>query len=279
MPNIVKQSLINQVQGIFNDGSRGEMPVVRQTDGLFGPDSVTWRVHGDVTSMMVGGVAALLMQMLHPKVLAGVWDHSDFRHDMHGRLRRTARFIALTTYGSRTEAEQAFARVRAIHKHVGGKLHDGSSYHANDEDLLLWVHATETLCFLDAWRRYSEPSMSIADQDRYFAETAIMARELGAGSVPTSRSAMLALIAQMRVDLQVDERTREVRKLVLNQSTSNLLSAPVQKLLGQAAVDLLPRWARRMHGLHSNPLVRPMVRSGTFGVAHTLRWAFTPTAG
>ncbi|HEX2941367.1 MAG TPA: oxygenase MpaB family protein, partial [Rhodopila sp.] len=93
----VKQAIATQVVGLFNDRSRGERPVVRRPDGLFGPRAVAWRVHGDVTSMMVGGISALLMQMLHPSVLAGVWDHSSFRSDMQGRLRRTARFIAVTT--------------------------------------------------------------------------------------------------------------------------------------------------------------------------------------
>ena len=93
----LKQAIAEGVVAIFNDTSRGERPVQRRTDGLFGPQSVAWRVHGDVSSMMVGGVAGLLLQMLHPAVLAGVWDHSNFRADMHGRLRRTARFIALTT--------------------------------------------------------------------------------------------------------------------------------------------------------------------------------------
>ena len=87
----------------------------RRPDGLFGPESVAWRVHGDVTCMMVGGIAGLMLQMLYPAVLAGVWDHSRFRDDLAGRLRRTARFIALTTYGSREQAEAAIARVRGIH--------------------------------------------------------------------------------------------------------------------------------------------------------------------
>jgi hypothetical protein len=71
-------------------------------------------MHGDVTTMMVGGIAALLLQMLHPGVLSGVWDHSNFRGDMLGRLRRTARFISITTYAGRKDAEAAIAKVRAI---------------------------------------------------------------------------------------------------------------------------------------------------------------------
>lgn len=112
----VKKAIAAEVVSLFNDRSRGERPVARRPDGLFGPQSVAWRVHGDVTSMMLGGIAGLLLQMLHPSVLAGVWDHSNFRADMQGRLRRTARFIALTTYGGQDEARAVIARVRGIHE-------------------------------------------------------------------------------------------------------------------------------------------------------------------
>ena len=108
----------DQVSALFNDRRAGDKPVVRSQNSLFGRHSVAWRVHGDVTAMMVGGVTGLLLQMLHPAVLAGVWDHSNFRADMQGRLRRTARFIALTTYGERDEATAALARVNAIHRRV-----------------------------------------------------------------------------------------------------------------------------------------------------------------
>jgi len=164
-------------------------------------------------------------------VLAGVWDHSRFRHDMLGRLRRTARFIALTTYGGREEAEAAIAQVRAIHEHVRGTLPDGRAYAANDPRLLAWVHVTEAVSFLDGWIRYGEPAMPAADQDRYFAEIAVIAHALGAD--------------------------------------------PVQRSRVRAAVDLLPRWAREMHGLPDLTLGRPIVRSAASGLARTLRWAFS----
>ncbi len=94
---LLRHMLVTRVRSLFNDRSKGEAPVMRSPDALYDPASAIWRVHGDVTTMMIGGVAALLMQMLHPAALAGVWDHSNFRHDMLGRLRRTARFIAVTT--------------------------------------------------------------------------------------------------------------------------------------------------------------------------------------
>jgi uncharacterized protein (DUF2236 family) len=270
----LKQAIASQVVAVFNDRARGEKPVRRRPDGLFGPRSVAWRVHGDVTSMMVGGMAALLLQMLHPAVLAGVWDHSSFRADMSGRLRRTARFIALTTYGGPAEAQAAIDQVRRIHEHVTGTLPDGTPYRANDPAALAWVHVTGAVSFLDAWRRYTEPGMSPADQDRYFHEMAVVATGLGADPVPHSRAEAQALIDAMRPLLRCDARTRDVAGVLLHQRASHRLAEPLQMLTVQAAEDLLPDWARRMHGLPP-PLGRPLIRAGTLGIARAVRWAFT----
>jgi uncharacterized protein (DUF2236 family) len=270
----IKDAIATGVVALFNDRSRGEKPVRRRPDGLFGPQSVAWRVHGDVTSMMVGGISGLLLQMLHPAVLAGVWDHSRFRADMRGRLRRTARFIALTTYGSRAEAEAVIARVRGIHDHVRGVLPDGQPYAANDPSLLAWVHLTETTSFLNAWVRYAEPAMPAAEMDRYFAEMAVVGEALGADPIPRSRAVARVLFKEMRPQMRCDSRTREVARLVMTQPMPNPMAEPLQALTVQAGIDLLPDWARRMHGLHNPILGRPLVRAGTLGVAQTVRWAF-----
>lgn len=271
----LKRALVGQVRAVFNDQAKGEKPVVRQPDGLFGPQSVVWRVHGDLITMMVGGVTALLLQMLHPAVLAGVWDHSTFRGDMLGRLRRTARFIAVTGYDSREAAEAAIAKVREVHTRVRGTLPDGTPYAADDPRLLAWVHVTEAVSFLGAWIRYAEPRMSEADQDRYFAEFAIIAEALGADPIPRTRAGAEALIAEMRSELAVDERTREVARMVLDQPAPNPAVKPVQEMIFHAAVDLLPDWAREMHGLPGPGIARPAVRLGTRAAAGTMRWAFS----
>ena len=269
-----KQAIAREVTALFNDRDRGERPVTRRPDGLFGPRSVAWRVHGDVVGMMVGGVGGLLLQALHPAVLAGVWDHSNFRADMHGRLRRTARFIALTTYGSRDEAEGVIARIRRIHDRVTGTLPDGTPYLANDPALLAWVHVTETTTFLGAYLRYADPRLSRADQDRYLAEMAQVGAALGADPVPRSRAAARALIAATRPALRCDARTREVAGFLMHQKAATPAAEPLQALTMRAGVDLLPDWARRMHGLDRPLFSVPLVRAGTFGMAQTLRWAF-----
>ncbi|MBB5718025.1 uncharacterized protein (DUF2236 family) [Stakelama sediminis] len=270
----VKKLLVGRVRALFNDTARGEKPVQRKEDGLFGSGSVAWRVHADVTSMMIGGISALLLQMLHPRALAGVWDHSDFRHDTLGRLRRTARFIALTTYGGREEAETALARVRSIHDRVHGTLPDGTAYDANDPHLLTWVHVTEAVSFLNGWIRYGEPDMPAADQDRYFKEVAQIAARLGATDIPESRTEATLYIESMRKELVCDDRARTVARFLLKQPSPQLAAAPFHAVTLRAGIDLLPEWARRMHGLSPGPLSAPLVRIGATGMARTLRWAF-----
>ena len=269
----VRKALVRQVRKTFNDQSKGEKPIPASDDALFARGSVIRRVHGDVTTMMVGGIAALLTQMLHPKALAGVWDHSDVAEDQLGRLRRTARFIARTTYGHRDDALAAIAKVKSIHEHVNGALPDGTRYDATDPWLLAWVHVAGAINFLDGWRRYGEPRMSKSDQDRYFAESGEIARLLDADPVPRTRREAERLIHEFERELHADRRTITFRDLVLKAPAPSLREAPVQSLLMRAAVDLMPGFAREMHGLEP-PLAPPVIRGATLGLASTLRWAF-----
>ena len=269
----VRRALVRQVRSTFNDQSRGERPVPSSDDALFPRGSVIRRVHADVTSMMVGGIAALLTQMLHPKALGGVWDHSDVAEDQLGRLRRTARFIAVTSFGHRDSAQAAIDRVKAIHEQVRGTLPDGTEYRATDPWLLAWVHVAGATNFLDGWRRYAEPRMSRADQDDYFAQSGEVARLLDADPVPRTRTEAERLVAEFHHELRSDDRSRAFRDLVLHAPAPSIAEAPVRSLLMSAAVDLMPDFARDMHGL-DKPTFAPVIRGATFGFASTLRWAF-----
>lgn len=153
--------------------------------GLFGPQSVIWQVHRDFTPMLCGGVSALLLQMLHPLALAGVWDHSNFREDMIGRLRRTSQFVSVTTFGPTAEAERLIAKVKAIHLRVTGVGSDGTPYAASDPALLTWVHVAESSRFLASHLRYRNPHLSRDLQDQYYREAARIAAALGATAIPS----------------------------------------------------------------------------------------------
>lgn len=240
--------------------------------GLFGPGSAAWRVHSDFTAMITGGIAALFLQMLHPRALAGVWDHSRWREDTFGRLKRTAQFVGGTTYGGTAEAERLIARVRGIHAHVRGALPDGTPYSADDPDLLAWVHVTEMRCFLEARLRYGPGGLEAGDEDRYFAETALIARKLGATWLPETLAGTDGYLARVRSELRFDDRTRQVAGALLRQSAPNPLVAPAGRLFLRAGIALLPHWAARMHGFE-RPTLTPASAWALHRLAGTLRWA------
>lgn len=241
--------------------------------GLFGPDSVSWQVHGDFTSMLVGGISALLLQALHPLALAGVWDHSNFRQDLLGRLRRTGQFISGTTYGARADADWLIDKVKRIHLHVTGTAPDGRAYAASDPVLLTWVHVAEVSSFLRAHLRYRNPQLSEADQDRYYAEIALIAERLGATHVPRSRAEVAAYLTTVRPELRCDERALEIVRILLNAPAPNALAAPAAKLFMQAGIELLPDWAQSMLGQPISPTQRRAIRAGVHSLAPMLRWA------
>src|SRR5471032_2804989 len=242
--------------------------------GLFGPDSVCWRVHADFTSMMTGGISALLLQALHPLALAGVWDHSTFRTDILGRLRRTATFIAGTTYGNRHDALALIERVKRIHLGVTGVAPDGRPYRASDPHLLTWVHVAEVSSFLKAHLRYVNPLLPREAQDRYYAETSTIAEMLGATNVQKSCTEIDRYLASMQPQLEASDRTREVMKVLMNAPAPSVAMKPASSLILNAGVDLLPDWAQSMLGFGAlAPLRRAWTRPGVRMIAPLIRWS------
>ena len=212
--------------------------------------------------------------MLHPAALAGIWDHSAFREDMIGRLRRTARFIAITTFADQGEALASIAHVKAIHARVKGSLPDGAAYSASDPKLLAWVHACEAWCFLEAWLRFGDPALSLQDKNAYVSQSGRVAALLGADPVPATRAELVALIAAYKPCLRANERTREARRIVVNPPGLSPSAKLLHRILTNAAIGLLPDWARRMHGLPYRPLDEFEAAAGATAIARALRWAF-----
>ena len=241
------------------------------------PDSVVRRVHADLPPMLIGGLAALLLQMLHPLAMTGVDRHSSFREDPLGRLERTATFLGTTTFLSRDEAEVAIARVRRIHKRVNGTASDGRAYSAADPALLAWVHAAEVQSFLAATRVYGTARLTLDEEDAYLADMARVAEDLGAGDVPTSRRALDAYLAAVRPELAYSPEARRARRFVLRGASRWPHERAAYGLLVAAAIGVLPGWARRQLRLPALPAgdalaVRPAARVLSVG----LRWAAPP---
>jgi uncharacterized protein (DUF2236 family) len=230
-------------------------PDVLQPRGLFAPDSVTWRVHGNPTSALVGGLRALLIQSLHPLAMAGVAQHSDYRRRPLGRLQRTAEYVATTTFGTLEQAEAAAARVRRVHRRVQGvDPVTGRPYSAEDPETQAWIHTVEVHSFLAAHRVYGHgPRLTRAEQDRYFAENVRVATLLGTpeAAVPASVDEVRAFFARMRPGLCVSDAARDAITFVAEPPLTPDLApywVPL-RILGRAAVALVPRDLRRLAGL------------------------------
>lgn len=227
-----------------DDGPRDE--------GLFGPGSVTWRVHAHPV-MLVGGLRALLIQALHPHAMAGVADHSDYEVSPNRRLRRTGAYVTTVTYGDTDAAEEAGALVRRVHTHIHGlDPVTGTRYSAEDPDVLLWVHCVEVHSFLAAYRTYGG-RLSPEEQDRYLAEQVRAAELVGipAADVPASRAEMREYFASVAPRLCVTRASRRTMEFLVNPPSGPFLEPmrPGWWLVAAAAVGLMPRELRRLYGV------------------------------
>lgn len=237
--------------------------------GLFGPGSVTWRVHAS-PAMLIGGMRALIVQALHPLAMAGVFEHSDFRERPLFRLRRTAEYVATTTFGDTATAEAAGARVRAIHRHIRGTDPvTGREYSAEDPATLLWVHCVEVHSFLAAFKAYGG-RIAARDQDRYLAESARSAALVGIdpADVPPTRADMRDYFASVLPSLCVSQGTLTAIGFVASPPlTRELLPyAPALRVSASAAVSLVPRHLRRLAGI-DRPWAADALTRATVGAA------------
>lgn len=227
--------------------------------GLFGPGSVTWRVHGDPI-MWIAGLRALLLQALHPAAMAGVLTHSDFRADPWGRLFRTADYVGVVSFGSLAEVEAIGARVRSIHGKVRGlDPETGVSYRADDPHLLRWVHCSEVESFLTTYQR-AGGRLTTDEVDTYYAEQTRAAAVVGLDpdTVPATAAEMAGYFEAIRDELGADRRTRGLARYVLAPPMPRWVqlvtpARPAWATAAGLAVALLPTWARRMYGVRTPP--------------------------
>jgi uncharacterized protein (DUF2236 family) len=278
---------IEQVRGQALIQVRRSMGMTRQPPppcldadvAYFDPDSVVRRIHGDLPSMLIGGLSALLFQMLHPLAMAGVAQHSNYRQDPLGRLERTAMFLGTTTFGTVDEAAAAIERVRRVHVRVKGVASDGRSYSAADPDLLTWVHVAEVASFLAASRVYAPVPPTRREADEYLTQMAKVAVALGAVDVPRSMVELEAYFAAVRPRLRLTTEARTARNFVLRGVGRWPHEVATYGLLVGAAQGVMPGWARRQMRLPTVPAgdllaVRPSARL----LGQAFRWVVAPAA-
>ena len=238
--------------------------------GLFGPESVTWRVHREPV-LMLGGLRALFLQSLHPRAVSGVMQNSNFRHDPWGRLMRTVEYVATTIYGTTAEATAAGRRVRALHARltaVDGAT--GERFRINEPALLRWVHVTEVDSYAETARR-AGLRLTALDWDGYWDEQRRRAALVGLdpAGVPGSRAEVADYFRSVRPQLRMTREAAETLRFLSWppvppwqpaagwRSVLARLGGPPLRLAGlgiaAAAFALLPPWARRLYGAFGLP--------------------------
>jgi uncharacterized protein (DUF2236 family) len=237
-------------------GQPGALPPA--DDGLFGPESVTWRVMGNPV-MWVAGFRALYLQALHPEVMRGTWQNTAFARpgEAWGRFVRTTEFVRTRTYGSLAEVERAGRRVRKLHACLRGVAEDGTRYRLDEPALLLWVHCCEIGSYADVARR-SGVRLGTGGLDAFVDEQRRSAAVVGLdpAGVPASMAELDDYFAQARARLRL---TPEARSALLRSLNPPLPAAylPLKVVvppLTALAFASLPRWARRLYGMPGTPL-------------------------
>ncbi len=245
--------------------------------GYFGPDSVTWRVNGD-QSMALGGMRALLIQSLHPLVMAGFDDNTVGFDDIWGRIQRTGDWVGKVTYGTTAEADRAGRILRRVHASLpeGVEPESGLRYRVDDPALLRWVHVAEVESFLSTYRRCGG-LLHPGDGDRYVDEMRASAALVGIDPETVPRTE--AEIADYYVDVRPQLRLSEVAR----RNTTRFFVPPMPRWVSRATparpawaglvavgMSMLPPWARRLYGLPGLPTTDLLATVNGFAVRRLL---------
>ncbi len=264
----VQDAVVSALSSLF---SHGPTPLENTLDyrgdsGLLGPDSVSWRVIGDA-AVFVGGIRALVIQAAHPEVVAGVEDHSAYRHDPLGRLSRTSVYVTETTYGAMPEVEAAVQVVRQAHRPVHGTSERNLPYSASRPEMAAWVHNVLTDSFLAAYQAYGPEPLSPADADRFVAEQSRIGALLDAKPLPQAADELSAWILDHPDRQPTKGQTNAIEFL-----RSPPLSPPIKigyRLLFDAALATVPNDLLSQLGLEAPRSAATIGRRSTTA----LRWA------
>ncbi|NUT35515.1 MAG: DUF2236 domain-containing protein [Hamadaea sp.] len=244
--------------------------------GLFGPESITWRVHADPI-LLVSAPRALLLQALHPRAIAGVMQNSDFKNDPWGRLGRTITYVATVVYGTSAQAEAAGRRIRSIHAAMTARdLETGEEFRVDEPELLRWVHVTEVDSFVTTAQR-AGLGLTADEVDRYYTEQKRAAALVGLdpASVPGTAAEVADYYAAVRPALRTTSEAMDVlRFLVSPPMPYGLGLTPVRLAwwsFSALGVGLLPRWARRLYLLPGLPTTDLSATASAYTLRQAMR--------
>ena len=219
------------------------------SEWLFGPGSMMWKVNRE-SVLLLGGRAALLMQLAHPLVAAGVHDHSDFRSDSLGRLRRTLDVMLSLIFGDVATAEKMMERVNTVHSHVRGTAADGREYSAHDPQLAKWVFTTLVYTSTGVYEACFA-KLSDEESQQLYDESLVIARLFGIPdeNMPPTRRELMAWMHQMidSDEIEVTPLARELASEVLR--PIRIVPTRVAEAAAIVTRSLLPEKIRVGYGL------------------------------
>jgi uncharacterized protein (DUF2236 family) len=256
------QRRLDAVAGALLNSQKGRPVDFTRPPGeaaLFPPDSLSWRIFKNPVALLIGGIAAVILELAEPAVRTGVWEHSRFRQDPMGRLQRTGLAAMVTVYGARSVAEPMIAGVVRMHAKVAGKTPAGVPYSAGDAHLLAWVQATAAFGFAEAYSRYVDP-LSEVEFDALYREGAPVSQLYGALDTPQSNAQRRALFDSMRDRL---EPSPVIFQFLQIMSETPAFPRPLlwmQRMLVRAAVEMIPDSMRECLGLTDYYGLRPHER-------------------
>jgi uncharacterized protein (DUF2236 family) len=242
--------------------------------GLYGPDSLTWKVNRE-TVLLAGGGRALLLQVAHPLVAAGVEQHSNYQRDPWGRLIRTLDITTKIVFGDAEASAEASRRLQAVHRRVHGVAEDGTPYDARAPELLLWVWATLVATSLLIYTRYVRP-LGLSDIERYYTEQHRFAHACGVpeGACPRTYADFVAYFDDMVArELRVTDGARAVADATLHPRLPWALRPaawPALELLNLVTVGLLPESVRAQYGWEWGPRRERLLSTSTAAIRRTL---------
>lgn len=248
-----------------------------------GPDSISWRLHSDVASVAIAGAGAIIMETLHPSVMAGVQDHSSYATDPYRRARTTYGYVVGTTFGNSEAAEGLIAHVRRMHEGVTGTRPDGVPYRALDPRLIAWVHTCIPWAVMTAYDRFNQP-LSVVEKNQYLAEQSVIGLLGGADEVPTTVNELDAFVENIRGELVINEQTRAFLDFLIGAPLGgallpNIVPTAIRRRVNrfqlEAGMTLMPRWARVLSGLDAPDWTRKILHEPSLrGWASQMRSAY-----
>ncbi len=242
-----------------------------------GPGSLSWEINGDLASLAVAGAGAILLEVLHPSVMAGVFTHSSYRTQPLVRARNTLGYVLRTTFGSTPAATRVIESVKRVHSRVNGARPDGVPYRALEPELIGWVHTCIPWAVMSAYERYARP-LTTAEKDQYLREQAAIGRMGGADWVPESVAELEAYVERMRPQMGVNEQLVSFIDFVSGRSEDMPvgLLGRVDSWIGlRGSMALMPKWARRLTGTDvSESLERWLLHPTNRWRAQLIRWAY-----